>query len=73
MKKPIPYKKTEEKKQINKSKIAIIIICEVIAIIACVISTFVISVLFKLNPTISAIISGGMLIVFSVFIAKKFL
>ena len=73
MRKPIPYKKPEDKKQINKKSIFLFIIFEIIIIILSIVTTAIISLLFGINPYISAGISGVILIVFSVFIAKEFL
>lgn len=73
MRKPIPYKKSEEKKQLNKKKLFLLIIFEIIIIILSIVTTAVISLLFGINPYISAGISAAILIVFSVFVAREFL
>ncbi len=73
MRKPIPYKKPEEKKQINKKSIFLFAIFEIIIIILSIVTTAIISLLFGINPYISAGISAVILIVFSVFVAKEFL
>ena len=73
MRKPIPYKKPEEKKPVNKKKIVFLVIVEIIAIILAIVTTAIISLLFGIAPYISAGISAVILVVFSVFIAKEFL
>ncbi|WP_300371017.1 hypothetical protein [Brachyspira sp.] len=73
MKKPIPYKKPEEKKQLNKKKLFMLIILEIIIILLSIVTTAIISLLFGINPYISAGISAAILVVFSVFVAREFL
>ena len=73
MKKPIPYKKVEEKKKINKKQIFFLIILEIIIIILAIVCTAFISLLFGITPYISAIISAVILIVFTLFIARELL
>ncbi|MEI0478634.1 hypothetical protein R4K48_07130 [Brachyspira pulli] len=73
MRKPIPYKKPEEKKQVNKKRIVWLVIFELIIIILAIVTTAIISLLFGITPYISAAISAAILIVFSIFLAKEFL
>ena len=73
MRKPIPYKKPEEKKPVNKKRVILLVIFELIAIILSTVTTAIISLLFGITPYISAVISAAILIVFSVFLAKEFL
>ncbi|WP_295159986.1 hypothetical protein [uncultured Brachyspira sp.] len=73
MRKPIPYKKQGEKKHINKKKLALLIVFEIIIILLSIVTTALISLLFSINPYISAAISAAILIVFSIFIAKELL
>ena len=73
MRKPIPYKKPEEKKQVNKKRIVWLAIFELIIIILAIVTTAIISLLFGITPYISAAISAAILIVFSIFLAKEFL
>ena len=73
MRKPIPYKKPVEKKHINKKSIVLLILFELIIIVLSIVTTAIISLLFGINPYISAGISAAILIVFSVFVAREFL
>lgn len=73
MRKPIPYKNTEEKKKINKKRIVLFIIFEIIIIILAIVTTAIISLLFGLSPYISAGISAAILIVLTIFISKEIL
>lgn len=74
MRKPIPYKKPEEKKPIDKEKILLFIIFEIIIIILSIVITAIIPLLISfISPYISAGISGIILIVFTIFISKEFL
>lgn len=73
MRKPIPYKKPEEKKPLNKKRIVLFIIFEIIIIILAIVTTAVISLLFGLSPYISAGISAAILIFFTIFISKELL
>ncbi|EKV56931.1 hypothetical protein [Brachyspira hampsonii] len=73
MRKPIPYKKPEEKKHINKKRLFLLIIFEIIIILLSIVTTAIISLLFGINPYISAGISAAILIVFSIFVAREFL
>lgn len=73
MRKPIPYKKPEEKKPIDKKRIVLFIIFEAIIIILAIVTTAIISLLFTISPYISAGISAIILIIFTVFIAKELL
>lgn len=73
MRKPIPYKKPEEKKPIDKKRIVLFIIFEAIIIILAIVTTAIISLLFGISPYISAGISAIILIIFTVFIAKELL
>lgn len=73
MRKPIPYKKPEKKKPVNKKRIIVLVILELIVIILATVTTAIISLLFGVTPYISAAISGIILIVFSVFLAREFL
>lgn len=73
MRKPIPYKKPEEKKPIDKKRILLFIIFEAIIIILAIVTTAIISLLFGISPYISAGISAIILIIFTVFIAKELL
>lgn len=74
MRKPIPYKKPEDKKSIDKKKILLFIIFEIIIIILSIVITAIIPLLISfISPYISAGISGIILIVFTIFISKEFL
>ena len=73
MRKPIPYKKPEEKKPLNKKRIVLFIIFEIIIIILAIVTTAVISLLFGLSPYISSGISAAILIFFTIFISKELL
>ena len=73
MRKPIPYKKPVQKKHINKKSILLLIVFELIIIVLSIVTTAIISLLFGINPYISAGISAAILIVFSVFVAREFL
>lgn len=75
MRKPVPYKKLEpeNKKTINKKKIIILVVCEIIVIALSLVTTAIISLVFKVPPFISAIVSGVILIVLTVFISREFL
>ena len=73
MRKPIPYKKPEEKKHINKTRLLLLIVFELIIIVLSIVTTAIISLLFGINPYISAGISAAILVVFSVFVAREFL
>lgn len=74
MRKPIPYKKPEEKKTIDKKRIILFIIFEIIIIILAIVITAIIPLLMSfISPYISAGISGLILIVFTIFISKEFL
>lgn len=71
MRKPIPYKNPEDKKKVNKKKVALFIIFEIIIIILAIVTTAMISLLFGLSPYISAGISAAILIFFTIFISKE--
>lgn len=73
MRKPIPYKAVEEKKKIDTKKIAFIIIFQIILIILAIVTTASLSLLFSINPYISAGISSFILIILTVFFSKEIL
>lgn len=79
MRKPVPYKKPEQKKNktletinINKKKIILFVVSEIVIIALAIVSTAVMSMLFRISPFITATVSAAILAVFSVFIAKYF-
>lgn len=71
MRKPIPYKKVEEKKPISKKKIFYLISFEITIILISIVIMAMISLLFGVAPYISSIISGFILVFSTIFICKE--
>lgn len=73
MRKPIPYKTEKERKKLEPKKIVFVIIFEIIAIILSIVTTASLSLLFSINPYISAGISSLILIIVTIFFSKEIL